>query len=344
MVLAKGARLPTGEIPLGVPVGIDCTGYTNPTFAALEIAEGDYEVFVKCINGRFALPITYIIARMKRKPFILWTGIWVRLQTPVQRLVFPLTRYIYRHSDAVVVYGEHVKRYLIDEGVSARKIFVASHATDNAFYAKPVQKSRKAALRLSLNASVDKKIILYLGRLEESKGVEFLLKAFVAVSCSEAMLVIAGTGSLENSLRDLAHKLGIDARTRFCGYVPIEEAPLYYSQAWIFVLPSITTKTGKEPWGLVVNEAFNQGVPVVVTEAVGAAAGGLVKDGLNGFVVPERDSRALAKALDRLLASPDLHREFGARARQDVSSWNYVRNVEGYLQAIDYVSKVGASG
>ena len=64
-----------------------------------------YEVYIKCINGKFALPVTFIIARLKGKPFILWTGIWMRLQTFTHKLIFPLTKYIYQHSDAIVVYG-----------------------------------------------------------------------------------------------------------------------------------------------------------------------------------------------------------------------------------------------
>jgi hypothetical protein len=78
-----------------------------------QLGRPDYDVYVKCINGRFALPLTYLVARLKRKPFILWTGIWTRLQTPVHRLLFPLTRYIYRHADAVVVYGRHVQQFLV---------------------------------------------------------------------------------------------------------------------------------------------------------------------------------------------------------------------------------------
>ncbi len=74
----------------------------------LKLWQGNYDVYVKCINGRFALPFTYLIARLRGKPFILWTGIWMTLQTPFHRLVFPLTRHIYRHADAIVVYGEHV--------------------------------------------------------------------------------------------------------------------------------------------------------------------------------------------------------------------------------------------
>jgi glycosyltransferase involved in cell wall biosynthesis len=101
--------------------------------------------------------------------------------------------------------------------------------------------------------------------------------------------------------------------------------------------------TGREPWGLVVNEAFNQGVPVVATRAVGAVMGGLVQDEVNGFVVPEKESDALAIALKRILDDPVLRDSLGENARRSVAEWDYRRNVMGYLQAINYVSDGGGT-
>ncbi len=296
-----------------------------------------YDVYIKCINGRFALPVTYLVARMRRKPFILWTGVWTRLQTPMQKLIFPLTHYIYLHSDAIVVYGEHVKQYLTAEGVDPDRIFVAHHAVDNQFYSKPISESEKIALRKDLRVSPDQKVVLYLGRLEESKGVEYLLRAFAKLNHPEVVLVIAGTGGLRDELEGLSKKLNIWDKVRFTGYVSIESAPAYYSLASVYVLPSISVKTGKEPWGLVVNEAFNQGVPVVATDAVGAAAGGLIQNGVNGFIVAEQNSEELAASLNQLFDDPGLRQSFGENAGRTVAEWDYERNVTGYRQAIEYV-------
>ena len=105
------------------------------------------------------------------------------------------------------------------------------------------------------------------------------------------------------------------------------------------MLPSVTVPTGNEPWGLVVNEAFNQGVPVIVTDAVGAASGGLVQDGINGFIVPEKNSNAIAEALRQITDNPGLRNSLGRNAKRIVAEWNYARNVFGYQQAIEYVSK-----
>jgi len=299
---------------------------------------GNYDVYIKCITGRFALPITYLIARFKRKPFILWTGIWMRLQTLFHRLAWPLTRYIYRHADAIVVYGEHVKRYLMSEGVPGERIFVAAHAVDNEAYNRPVSEEEKQALRRQLNIAPGKKIVLYLGRLVEEKGLPYLLEAFALLQRDDAVLVLVGTGPEKARLEQLAQELGIAANVRFVGYVPPERTALYYAIAWVYVLPSITTPYFKEPWGLVVNEAFNQGVPVIATEAVGAAAGGLVQDGVNGFMVPERDSVALAQALQRILDDLNLRERFSQNARQIIAGWDNERMVMGFRQAIEYVT------
>jgi glycosyltransferase involved in cell wall biosynthesis len=303
-----------------------------------ELWHGDYDVYIKCINGRFALPVTYLIARLKRKPFILWTGIWMRLQTPFHRLAFPLTRCIYRHADAIVVYGEHVKRYLISEGVPAERIFVAVHAVDNDTYKRKVLEEEKVALRQTLGITPGQKVVLHLGRLEEIKGLPYLVEAFASLLRDDAVLVLAGTGSERSRLERLAQEKRIAEHMRFAGYISPEETVPYYALAWVYVLSSITLPEGKELWGLVVNEAFNQGVPVITTDAVGAAAGGLVQDGVNGFVVPERDSTALALSLRRILDNPDLREQLGQNARRIIGGWDNEQMVMGFRQAIEYVT------
>jgi glycosyltransferase involved in cell wall biosynthesis len=296
---------------------------------------GHYDVFVKCIEGRFALPVTYLIARLRRKPFVLWTGIWMTLQTPFHRLTFPFTRWLYRHADAIVAYGEHVKHYLEELNVATEKIFVAAHAVNNAVYSEPVCEHAKAALRAKLGLG-SCKVVLYLGRLEEEKGVDFLIRAFALVNLDDAMLIVVGNGSRRQHLEVLAREERLQHKVRFVGYVSPEDTPMYYAIAELFVLPSVTMPNGKEPWGLVVNEVMNQGVPVVATTAVGAAAGGLVQHGVNGLVVPERDSRALAQEIERILSNTKLREELSQSARHTIAAWDNAQMVQGFQQAITY--------
>lgn len=303
----------------------------------LRLWQGKYELFISSIDGRFALPVTYLVARLRRKPFILWTGIWSRLKTTFHRLAFPFIRYLCRHADAVVVYGEHVKGYLVTEGVPADRIFVAAHAVNNAVYGHPVSEEEKAALRSQLGIGPEKKVVLYLGRLEKAKGLSYLLEAIASLNRDDVVLLIAGEGSEKASLERLVAEKGLTDRVRFVGHVPPEDTVPYYAVGWVYVLPSITTRVFKEPWGLVVNEAFNQGLPVIATDAVGAVAGGLLQDGVNGMVVPERDQQGLARALQRILDDPELRQRLSQNARKTIAGWDQERMASGFRQAIAYV-------
>ena len=158
------------------------------------------------------------------------------------------------------------------------------------------------------------------------------------------MLLIVGDGSMRQRLKDLVLEQGLQESTRFVGYVSPEEALTYYATADLFVLPSITMPSGKEPWGLVVNEAMNQGLPVIATEAVGAAAGGLVQSGINGFVVPERDCPALTQAIDRIMADDNLQEKMSANALRIVAGWDNERMVKGFEQAIEYAIRRKGTG
>jgi glycosyltransferase involved in cell wall biosynthesis len=300
--------------------------------------KNSYDVYIKCINGRFALPATYLVARLRGKPFVLWTGLWTRLQTPAHRLFYPLTRYIYRHADAIVAYGSHVKDFLVQEGVPAERIFYGTHAVDNEEYNREVSEQEIQELREKLQITPDKRVILYIGRLEYMKGLAYLIDAFASLKRSDAVLVLAGAGSAEAELRAQVERLGISEQVRFVGYVPIKESITYYALAWTLILNSITVPQGKEPWGLVVNEAFNQGTPAIASDAVGAAAGGLVRDGETGLVVPERDVPALAQAIQRMLDEPGLRERLSARAREVIATWDNEAMVKGFREAIEYVT------
>jgi glycosyltransferase involved in cell wall biosynthesis len=306
---------------------------------ATRLWQGNYDVYIKCINGRFALPLTYMIARLRRKPFILWTGVWIRVQTPAHRLFFPLTRHIYRHADAIVVYGEHIKRYLISEGVQAERVFVAHHAVDNESYRRQLSSAERNELLSRLQIQADQPIVLCLGRLEAVKGIDYLIDAFAEIRHPTAVLVLAGEGSERARLEAHVRQRGISDRVRFAGYVATEDAWRYYALAWTLVIPSITLPTTKETWGLVINEVFNQRVPVIASDAVGAAAGGLVQHGRNGLVIPERNSQALQRALDFVLQNPVIRDHLGNQAFEIVSEWTNQRMVQGFRAAVDFVQQ-----
>ena len=116
--------------------------------------------------------------------------------------------------------------------------------------------------------------------------------------------------------------------------VPPVELRNLYAACDVLVVPSIATPTFREPWGLVVNEAMNRGLPVIATDAVGAVAGGLVRDRHNGYVVPAGDSAALAGAMRRLAEDPTLRTRLGDAGREDVRAFTYDAWAAGFSRAL----------
>ena len=304
---------PSGFLLGGTRVSVDL---------ATQLWNGDYEVFISSINGKFALPATYAISRLQSKPFVLWTGIWERLQTPLHKLVFPVTQHVYRRSDALVVYGNHVRKYLIEEGADPERIFVAAQAVDNQAFQQQQPEFEIVGVRNELNLGPNDEVVLYIGRLDVGKGLPYLIEAFSLLSLISAKLVLVGKGQIQRDLSELASKLGVRDSVQFVGEVTSDEILKYYASASLLVLPSVATRIFKEPWGLVVNEAFNQALPVAVTATVGAAAGGaLVQDEQTGLVVNEGDSVSLKEGIERVPETRKLRPRLGENASHSFMFW-----------------------
>ncbi|MFQ5671475.1 MAG: glycosyltransferase [Nitrospinales bacterium] len=143
------------------------------------------------------------------------------------------------------------------------------------------------------------KIILYVGKLSEKKGVTYLMRAFsqVGKECSDVSLVIVGGGELEHPLKSEAERLGISSRVIFAGYRGKEEIKKYYKACDLVVIPSIIDSRGEtEGLPVVLLEALASGKPVVATRVGGMAD--VVRDGENGFLVPQKEPRVLAEKIE----------------------------------------------
>jgi glycosyltransferase involved in cell wall biosynthesis len=152
--------------------------------------------------------------------------------------------------------------------------------------------------------------ILFLGRVNWTKGIDRLVRAMADVRDGE--LIVAGNDE-EGAVAGLARlsgELGLERRVRFIGAVEGERKWALLSGADLLVLPSLS-----ENWGLVATEALAVGTPVVVTQGVGAA--GVVAEEELGLVV-DGVPEALAAAIRMLLADPDRRRSMGERGRRIV--------------------------
>jgi glycosyltransferase involved in cell wall biosynthesis len=282
-------------------------------------ASGRYRAVVCGTAGRVALPAAWLGARRAGAPFVLWSALWAELVTPAHAAARPLMAAVYRTAAAVVAYGPHVADFARRHG--ARRVHVAPQAVDNDWWAAG---SRPAAAQGPLRA-------LFVGRDAPEKGREVLREAWsvAGLHVSDAALTLAGgdePGPVTEPWRpDAVAELG---------HVGPEQLRNLYGSSGVLVVPSLGSRRFREPWGLVVNEAMNQHVAIVASDAVGAAAGGLVRDGHNGLVVPAGDAYALAAALRRLHADAPLRARLAAQGASDVRAYTFEAWAAGFSAAL----------
>lgn len=278
------------------------------------------------VAGGAMLPAAYSGARRAGVPFVLWASIWARPRTRRNDLAWPLVRRIHRRADAVVAYGEHVRRFVRSIRGGDDDVLVAPQCVEADLFGREVAGDEVAALR-ERHGLGDGPLVLYAGRLVPEKGVEVLLDAWRGARRPAATLVLAGEGPL-------AAPAGGTPGVRVLGPLPREGLAALYAASAAVAVPSLTTPAFLEPWGLVCNEAMLQARPVVATPAVGAVAGGLVRHGETGLVVPERRPDALAEALAHLLAAPAERERLGAAGRDAAHALGYDDAADAFASAL----------
>ena len=175
--------------------------------------------------------------------------------------------------------------------------------------------------------------VVFVGRLVEKKGVEYLIRAFARVSQKivGAQLAILGDGPLSGSLRGLAARLGV--QVEFFGGVDRTEVARELARARVLCLPSVTAANGDaEGMGMVILEAQACGIPVV-TSARGGKTEAIV-DGRTGFAFAERDVDALTAHLSRLLLDDDLASAMSAAAIPHVATHFDIRDCTRRLEEL----------
>ena len=170
------------------------------------------------------------------------------------------------------------------------------------------------------------KIILYVGRLIQRKGLIYLIKAIKIVydAVRNIHLIIIGQGEEEMKLRGIVKRYNLTNRVHFLGAKSHKDVLIYMSLADIFVLPSI-----EEAFGIVLLEAMSQGLPIVASNVQGIPY--VIKNGVNGFLVPPKNGVALAERIEYLLKNPDVAKEIGERNRRDSLKYRWDRLIIQYV-------------
>lgn len=267
---------------------------------------------VEIVHLHFPDPLSLVIAETlprHLKLVVTWHSDVIR-QRAALSLYQPLVDRLLRRASAVIgATRSHFEQstQLASVPESRRRIIpfgIAPESIDNA-----ASRSLGERLRATME---NRPIVLGVGRHVYYKGFEVLIDAMRAVP--DAVLVLCGHGELTRTLRDRVVSAGLDRRVVFAGQVTDDELAGWYQACDVFCMPSVERA---ECFGLVQLEAMACGKPIVVTR-LGNGVNEVHADGVIGHAVPVGDAKALAAALEDLLADPAKRARMGRAAGERV--------------------------
>ena len=197
-------------------------------------------------------------------------------------------------------------RYLRVGAVPAKKLRMIPNGIDTEFFSRSEERREQARKALGIGSEF---VWLAVGRLVKQKDYPTLFRALEMMERRGTVVLIAGSGPLEQELREECARRGLSGCVRFCG--TRNDILSLYDAADAFVMSS-----EHEGMPVALLEAASVGLPAVVTNVGGNAE--IVTDNVTGYLVPPRAPAQLAAALQRLMdASPDSRRAMGYAARQN---------------------------
>lgn len=204
-------------------------------------------------------------------------------------------------SATFLAVSNFVRRRLLEQGFPGDRILVVYTGVDTVKF-KPA-------------STEDRPIILFVGRLVEQKGAEFVIRAASEVQrqLPDVELVLIGDGPLRKELETLAKQTL--RRFRFLGVRTTQEVSGWMNRASVVCVPSMTMRSGEaEGFGMVCAEAQAVGKPVVAFHCGGIPE--IIRHEKTGFLAAERDWQSLAQYLATLLKNPELRERFGRAGRE----------------------------
>ncbi len=290
----------------------------NQWLFGLENAIKDYDILhVADTLHLFSLQAARIKQKYRKKLVLtVWENI--PFQDEKRSVYRSISREVINQTDRFLPVTQRSKEMLLIEGVPEEKITVIPQPVDlTRFTPKP----KNDSLRETLGFSRGDAVIIFVGRLHKSKGLDFLLYAMKRLYLDDAVrssvkLLIIGTGERERAYKELAARLSIDRQVVWCGEVNHYDLPAYYAEADIFVLPSVPLTEWQEQFGMVLIEAMACGKPVISTLS------GSIPDvvGDAGILVQPADFHSLYQAIKYLLLTPGLRSQYGEKARKRAES------------------------
>lgn len=324
------------EIYLHTHQLVDDGGISTDIFHYLK--KHQYDFIVVGTHGTPTAKLAMLYMRLRRIPYILnIDGMLSGEISEKSKMNGFLRRLMFQGAYAYITSGRDTIKYLNDLGVKSAHIYTYhfSSITKQDILQRVITDVEKRHLKETLHIK-ESRMILSVARFIPKKGLGGLIKSFADLSAQDiALVLIGGNQDIYASLLETLPQ-NVSSRIYFPGFMNKEMLYQYYKAAVLFVLP-----THHDEWGLVVNEAFSCGLPVITTDRCGAGLE-MIKPNENGILVNHTDINALTVALDNLLENPTLRLHMAKENLKLAHKYTIEQMVEDHLnifRSLLYCSK-----
>lgn len=252
--------------------------------------------------------------KLRHSRWMFWGEKLGRSSTRHDRLTAPL-----RKASGIAAIGTWAKQDY-EQRFPGRRVFnIPYHCSLDGFRSTPRRQNK--------NGSVT---FLFCGQMIARKGLDQLLAAFAELPANAHLLLIGREADLPKLLRTVPAP--VRNRIAYAGFQAPEALPAFFAKADVFVLPS-----RYDGWGVVVNQALGAGLPVLVSDQVGAGYD-LVSVGENGEIFRAGDENDLAAKMEHFVENPDRCATWGAASRARSAQWDPEDGAERWVSALREVA------
>lgn len=235
-------------------------------------------------------------------------------------------KWVYKHVDYALYVGANNKAYYLKHGLKEDQLVLAPHAIDNNRFAQPddAYRAEAKAWRGKLEITEDNLVLLFAGKLEPNKDPFFITALAKEIPDQRLRIVLVGNGVLEHELKQAAAS---DSRIRFIDFQNQRAMPVMYRIGDVFILSSQS-----ETWGLGANEAMASGCAIIMSDKCGGAVD-LIKEGVNGMIIRQRDTKDCVRFINDLLGSRELLKGMQSASRRLIDNFSF----DGIVRATEQI-------
>jgi phosphatidylinositol alpha-1,6-mannosyltransferase len=252
------------------------------------------------------------------------------------RMMSWLMKKVIEEAEELVPNSEFTMHEYERWGIPREKMVTVIPGVDSVFF-QPEEKSRHLVEKYHLQ---DKQIIMTVGRLDERKGHDMVIRAMAHVvkQFPNVVYMVVGKGREEQRLKNLADTLKLQNLVIFTGFVADESLPDYYNLCDVFVLPNRETESHNqlkgdyEGFGVVFLEASACGKPVIAGNSGGSSEA--VIDGITGLMVDPRNEDEIGRAIERILSDKIFAKRLGMAGRNRAEKefdWQHIAKTMGSI-------------